>query len=93
MRERSKDAHGSGYKFFLAASYTKPRFDDLEPPEEPDPGDLAEVGYDFADLELDPLPPVEQEGDHLSDYGPSLLGDLEDPFAKKVKAVDSGTWL
>ena len=70
MRVKSKDAHGSGYKFFLAAAYTKPRFDDLEPPTEPDPGDLAEVAYDFADLELDPVPPPEQEGDHLSDYDP-----------------------
>ena len=47
----SKDARGSGYKYFLAASYTKPRFTDLEPLEEHPPEDLADLDYDFSTLE------------------------------------------
>ena len=93
MRVKSKDAHGSGYKFFLAAAYTKPRFADLDQEKEPEPEDMADATYDFADLELDPLPPQEQEGDHLSDYEPSLPGDVEEPLVKKVTGKESGAWL
>ena len=93
MRVKSKDAHGSGYKFFLAAAYTKPRFADLDQEKEPEPEDMADATYDFADLELDPLPPQEQEGDHLSDYEPALPGDVEEPSVKKVTGKESGAWL
>ncbi|CAE7296304.1 kptA [Symbiodinium sp. CCMP2592] len=91
-----QDACGSGYKFFLAAAYTaytKPRFADQEPPKEFEAGDLADATYDFAGLELDPLPPEVQEGDHLSDYEPSMPGDGEELSAKKITAKDSGSWL
>ena len=35
MRVRSKDTHGTGYRFFLAAAYSRPRYPDQEEPPEP----------------------------------------------------------
>ncbi|OLP81882.1 putative transposon protein [Symbiodinium microadriaticum] len=55
LRAVSKDAHGSGYKYFLAASYTKPKFEDQDMPPDPAPEDLAAYDYDFKNL--DPEPP------------------------------------
>ena len=105
MRVKSKDAHGSGYKFFLAGAYTKPRFDDVEPPKEPDPEDLASLEYDFADLELEPavlfpsekdladfeLDPVLPPPEHLSEYEPSLPEEETSPEILKVTAAE-GLW-
>ena len=61
LRAVSKDAHGSGYKYFLAASYTKPKFEDQEPPAEDPPEDLAAYDYDFKNLDDDILQVSEQE--------------------------------
>ena len=105
MRVKSKDAHGSGYKFFLAGAYTKPRFDDVEPPKEPDPEDLASLEYDFADLVLEPaalvptgndladleLDPVLPPSEHLSEYEPSLPEEDDSPEIFKVTAAE-GLW-
>ncbi|CAE7605323.1 RE1 [Symbiodinium sp. KB8] len=105
MRVKSKDAHGSGYKFFLAGAYTKPRFDDVEPPKELDPEDLASLEYDFADLELEPaalpptgndladleLDPVLPPSEHLSEYEPSLPEEDDPPEIFKVTAAE-GLW-
>ena len=59
MRVRSKDTHGTGYRFFLAAAYTRPMFPDQEDPPEPDDKDLAPFEYDFSDLDLEE--PVEDQ--------------------------------
>ena len=88
MRVKSKDAHGSGYKYFLAAAYTKPRFEDTEPPEEPVAEDFASIEYDFADLEVEELP-KEHPSDHLSDYEPSLDEEGEEAKASKLTVADS----
>ena len=64
MRARSKDTHGTGYKFFLAAAYTRPQFPDQEDPPELKEEDMASVNYDFSDLDLDDPPaedPVQEE--------------------------------
>ena len=105
MRVKSKDAHGSGYKFFLAGAYTKPRFEDVEPSKDPDPEDLACFEYDFADLELEPaalpptgndladleLDPVLPPSEHLSEYEPSLPEEDDPPEIFKVTAAE-GLW-
>ena len=88
MRVKSKDAHGSGYKYFLAAAYTKPRFEDTEPPEEPVAEDFASIEYDFADLEVEELP-KEHPSDHLSDYEPSLDEEGEEAKASRLTVADS----
>ena len=104
LRAVSKDAHGSGYKYFLAASYTKPKFEDQDPPPEDPPEDLAAYDFDFKNLEAD-LP---QPGDSAplgggvldspeevglppedEQYSPSEE-DLE-PFLRKVDDT-KGLW-
>ncbi|CAE7208121.1 GIP [Symbiodinium sp. CCMP2592] len=77
MRIRSKDSHGRGYRYFLAASYSKPRFPDQEPPPEPDPSDLASLEYDFTDLELEGVigEPLDEEGQRA--LLESELADIE----------------
>ena len=104
LRAVSKDAHGSGYKYFLAASYTKPKFEDQEPPAEDPPEDLAAYDYDFKNLDDDILQVSEQEppgGGVCEDseeacilgeedqYSPSEE-DLE-PFLRKVEDT-KGLW-
>ena len=84
MRVKSKDAHGSGYKFFLAAAYSMPRFPDVEEAANPLPEDLAAPDYDFADLEIEEEP----EDEHLSMYEPSDVEEGLEPAAKKVTAAD-----
>ena len=100
LRVPSKDAHGSGYKYFLAAAYTKPKFED-QAPEEHKPEDLAEADYDFANLDFDPPPDKGEEGAEggvvSSEEGPmagvfdeeevyefSELDEAEDVAVKKV---------
>ncbi|CAE7767290.1 RE2 [Symbiodinium sp. CCMP2592] len=70
LRAVSRDAHGYGYRYFLAAAYTKPRFEDQDDPPDPLPEDLAAEDYDFRNLDLEapeldeePLDPEDQEGD------------------------------
>ncbi|CAE7245139.1 RE2 [Symbiodinium sp. CCMP2592] len=98
------DAHGSGYRYFLAASYTKPRFPDLEPPPEDSPEDLADLEDDFSTLEVQEK---EDSGgladdefsiqggvfdeDELAEYEPSEVDVDEDPAMKKVGGTN-GLW-
>ncbi|OLP76435.1 hypothetical protein AK812_SmicGene43633 [Symbiodinium microadriaticum] len=56
MRVRSKDTHGSGYRFFLAAAYSRPMYRDQPDPPEPAVDELASAEYDFSDLELEDTP-------------------------------------
>ncbi|CAE6936887.1 GIP [Symbiodinium sp. CCMP2592] len=104
LRVPSKDAHGSGYKYFLAASYTKPCFADLDPPPEEPLEDLADVEYDFSTLDIE-----EKEGsggvaddelsvqcgvfdqDELAEYEPSEVDASEDPAMKKIGGTN-GLW-
>ena len=104
LRAVSKDAHGSGYKYFLAASYTKPKFEDQDPPPDHPPEDLAAYDFDFKNLEADlpqpgdPIPPEggvfdsPEEADLPQEdeqYSPSEE-DLE-PFLRKVDDT-KGLW-
>ncbi|CAE7257247.1 RE1, partial [Symbiodinium sp. CCMP2592] len=103
LRFPSKDAHGSGYKYFLAASYTKPRFSDLEPLDEDPPPDLADEDYDFSTLEdgeVDPGGIADDEfsaqggvwdEDELAEYETSEADVNEDPAMKKVHGTN-GLW-
>ena len=59
LRATSRDGHGYGYRYFLAASYSKPKFDDLEPPMEIPPDELAAVDFDFKNLDLEEPEPRE----------------------------------
>ena len=72
MRVRSKDTHGTGYRFFLAAAYTRPMFPDQEEPPEPDEKELAAVEYDFSDLEPEDLPESPDQEEEV------LFPNLED---------------
>ena len=102
LRAVSKDAHGSGYKYFLAASYTKPKFEDQEPPPEHPPEDLAAYDYDFKNLDADLPQHDDVRGSGVVDspdeaalfgeedqYSPSEE-DLE-PFLRKVGDTN-GLW-
>ena len=62
LRAVSRDAHGYGYRYFLAAAYTKPRFSDLDEPVDPLPEELAAADYDFKNLDLEP-PEIEEPAD------------------------------
>ena len=53
LRAISRDAHGYGYKYFLAAAYTRPKFDDLGDHAEPPPEELAAEDYDLKNLDLE----------------------------------------
>ena len=104
LRVPSKDAHGSGYKYFLAASFTQPRFDDLEPLEEHHPEDLADLDYDFSTLEDKGEPDSGDLADdefsmdgaafdeeELAVYEPSDIEPEEDPVLRKVGDT-KGLW-
>ena len=91
MRATSRDGHGYGYRYFLAASYTKPRFADQPDPAPHSPEELASDDYDFKNLDLEVVPAQEEEGevdighgvgDVLGDPGEDLLqeGDLGELF-------------
>ena len=94
MRATSRDGHGYGYRYFLAASYTKPRFADQPDPAPHSPEELASDDYDFKNLDLEAVPAQEEEGevdighgvgDVLGDPGEDPLqegdlGELFDPF-------------
>ena len=94
MRIKSKNTHGRGYRYFLAASYSKPRFPDQEPQKEPDPADLASMEYDFSDLEPEKVidEPLDEEGQQalleseLADIEPSEP-ELEQEFGAEVRAL------
>ena len=98
LRAVSRDAHGYGYKYFLAAAYTKPKFDDLEDPPEPPPEELAADDYDFKNLDLEP-PELDEPADDeaqpeggvgeidFGEYEPSEPEELEaEPLAMKLTA-------
>ena len=63
LRAVSRDAHGYGYKYFLAAACNKPKFEDQEDPPEPSAEELADDDYVFKDLELEPSGPDEPADD------------------------------
>ncbi|CAE7777535.1 RE1 [Symbiodinium sp. CCMP2592] len=94
MRIKSKDSHGRGYRYFLAASYSRPRFPDQDPPPEPDPGDMASLEYDFSDLEPEKAvdEPLDEEGrqalleSELADIEPSEP-EVEEELPPKVQAM------
>ena len=100
LRAVSRDAHGYGYRYFLAAAYTKPKFEDLEDPEEPPPEELAAKDYDFKNLDPDPLEldePADDEAEveggvgeiDFGDYEPSEPEDSEhDPVAMRLNVED-----
>ena len=98
MRIKSKNTHGRGYRYFLAGSYTKPRFPDQDPPPEPDPSDMASLEYDFSDLEPEKVmdEPLDEEGQRalreseLADIDPSEPGseDEASPGIQAVKVAD-----
>ena len=98
MRVRSKDTHGRGYRFFLAAAYSRPMYRDQPDPPEPAVDELASAEYDFSDLKLEDPPadlPV-QEGEVMFP-GPGELEELaemdaagesdEEVFAPELKAM------
>ena len=104
LRATSKDAHGSGYKYFLAVSYSRPKFEDQEPPPEDLPEELAAYDYDFKNLEPEPLPPDDPSplgGGAFDSQGEAeLLGEDEqyspseedlEPFLRKVGDT-KGLW-
>ncbi|CAE7800726.1 GIP [Symbiodinium sp. CCMP2592] len=62
LRAVSRDAHGYGYRYFLAAAYTKPKFEDQDEPPEFSPEDLAAEDYDFRNLDLE-VPELDEPAD------------------------------
>ena len=74
LRAVSRDAHGYGYKYFLAAAYNKPKFEDQEDPPEPSAEELADDDYVFKDLELEPSGPDEPADDEAE---PGGVGDID----------------
>ena len=75
LRAVSRDAHGYGYKYFLAAAYNKPKFEDQEDPPEPSVEELADDDYVFKDLELEPSGPDEPADDEAEPEGG--VGDID----------------
>ena len=79
LRATSRDGHGYGYRYFLAASYTKPRFADQPDPAPHPPEELASDDYDFKNLDLEVVPAPEEEvdvGHGVGDVSEDLWGDL-----------------
>ena len=50
MRAKGRDAAGRGYKFFLVASYSFPKFKDQKAQEPHQDEDMAPLDCDFADM-------------------------------------------
>ena len=105
MRIRSKDTHGTGYRFILAAAYTRPKFPDQEDPPEPKEEDMASATYDFSDLDLDELPaeelvqdkevlfPNNEETGELGSYMDEQMEELglnEELLSPELKALKAG---
>ena len=80
LRATSRDGHGYGYRYFLAASYTKPRFADQPDPAPHSPEELASDDYDFRNLDLEAVPAQEEEVDLGCGVGDVPLGPEEDPL-------------
>ena len=87
MRATSRDGHGYGYRYFLAASYTKPRFADQPDPAPHPPEELASDDYDFKDLDLE-VEPAQEEGD--VDIGHGVGDVLGDPEEDPLQEGDPG---
>ena len=94
MRIKSKNTHGRGYRYFLAASYSRPRFPDQEPQEEPDPADLASIEYDFPDLEPEKVidEPLDEEAQQAlleSELADIELSEpeVEEDFGAEIRAL------
>ena len=87
LRATSRDGHGYGYRYFLAASYTKPRFADQPDPLPPSPEELASDDYDFRNLDLEVAPAHEEEKVDMG-YG---VGDVPvDPEEDPLQEGDLG---
>ncbi|CAE7308079.1 RE1, partial [Symbiodinium sp. KB8] len=79
LRATSRDGHGYGYRYFLAASYTKPRFADQPDPAPHPPEELASDDYDFKNLDLEVVSAPGEEvdiGHGVGDVSEDLWGDL-----------------
>ena len=94
MRVRSKDTRGTGYRFFLAAAYSRPRYPDQEEPPEPSAEELASFKYDFTDLEDEAAPEEHGEvvfpnDEDVADIeGSEDAGEEFSPEVKAMKAAD-----
>ena len=79
LRATSRDGHGYGYRYFLAASYTKPRFADQPDPAPHSPEELASDDYDFRNLDLEVVP-AQEEVDMGYGVGAVPVDPGEDPL-------------